>query len=398
MRTMPKLAHLTTSDISLVLLLGHQLQAYRDAGFDVTGISASGPWREGLAAQGIRHLTIPALRRSWAPVADARAFFNLVTLFRRERFHIVHTHNPKTGVIGRLAARLAGTPVVVNTVHGLYGTDGGATRRAMYLTLERLAAACSDFEFCQSREDLAMLRALRIADPDRSMYIGNGVDLSVFDPAAVDRGAVRASLGIEESTVVVGAVGRLVWEKGLRELFDAAERIRASRPAVQVLVIGPPDDGKPDAVSQATIADLEHRGVIRFLGLRHDVRDLYGAMDVYVLASYREGFPRSAVEAAAMGLPLVLTDIRGCREVVTDGQNGFLVPARDAGALAGALLRLIADPQMRRRFGEANRRKALEAFDERRIIEQIARVYHMLLAEKRGRTIDGLNQKSVGGR
>ena len=398
MRTMPKLAHLTTSDISLVLLLGHQLRAYRDAGFDVTGISASGPWREGLGAQGIRHLTIPALRRSWAPVADARAFFNLVTLFRRERFHIVHTHNPKTGVIGRLAARLAGTPVVVNTVHGLYGTDGGATRRTMYLTLERLAAACSDFEFCQSREDLDMLRALRIAAPDRSMYIGNGVDLSVFDPAAVDRAAIRASLGIEESTVVVGAVGRLVWEKGLRELFDAAERIRASRSAVQVLVIGPPDEGKPDAVSQATIADLERRGVTRFLGLRHDVRDLYGAMDVYVLASYREGFPRSAVEAAAMGLPLVLTDIRGCREVVTDGQNGFLVPARDAGALAGALLRLIADPQMRRRFGEANRRKALEAFDERRIIEQISRVYHMLLAEKRGRTIDGLNQKSVGGR
>jgi len=399
---MPKLAHVTTSDISLALLLGNQLRAYREAGFEPTGISAAGAWGADLQAQGIPHLEISALRRSWAPAADARAFYDLVRLFRRHRFDIVHTHNPKTGVLGRIAARVAGTPVVVNTVHGLYGTDGGAARRRMYLTMERIAAACSDYEFCQSREDLELLRALKIVSPDRSSYIGNGVDLTIFDPAAVDRRAVRTSLGIDDATVVVGAVGRLVWEKGLRELFEAAERIRADTPNVRFIAVGPRDEDKSDAVPQATLTELERRGIMQFLGLRRDVRDLYAAMDVFVLASYREGFPRSAVEAAAMRLPLVLTDIRGCREVVEVGQNGFLVPPRDVSSLEGALQRLIADAHMRQRFGDASRTKALDAFDERRIIGQILDVYRMLMAEKPGRVVSNghihIDQKSVDDR
>ncbi|MGQ0549342.1 MAG: glycosyltransferase family 4 protein [Armatimonadota bacterium] len=393
-----RLAHVTTSDISLALLLGHQLTAYQAAGFDVTGISGPGPWAAGLRARGIRHLVVPTLVRSWSPASDARAFADLLSLFRRERFDIVHTHNPKTGVFGRTAARLAGVPVVVNTVHGLYGVDRSGLRRTAYLAMERLAAACSDFEFCQSREDLDHLRALRIVRYDRSLHIGNGVDLAVFDPAAADRAAVRAALGIDDSTIVVGTVGRLVWEKGLREVFQTAERLRATRPNVRFLIVGPQDADKADAVPHDVIADLEGRGVIRFLGLRHDVRDLYRAMDIFVLASYREGMPRSAVEAAAMGLPMVLTDIRGCREVLTDGAGGFLVPPRDAPALEAAVRRLIDDAPLRRRCGEVNRQKALESFDERRIARQILEVYRRLLADKHGHAIDDLSQESVTGR
>ncbi len=392
------LAHVTTSDISLALLLGHQLTAYRAAGFDVTGISGPGPWVAGLQARGIRHLVVPSLVRSWSPASDARAFADLFRLFRRERFDIVHTHNPKTGVFGRIAARLAGVPVVVNTVHGLYGVDRRGARRTVFLTMERLAAACSDFEFCQSREDLEHLRALRIVRPDRSLHIGNGVDLTVFDPAAADRAAVRAALGIEDSAIVVGTVGRLVWEKGLREVFQAAEALRTERPNVQFLIVGPTDADKADAVPADVIADLEQRGVIRFLGLRHDVRDLYRAMDIFVLASYREGLPRSAVEAAAMALPMVLTDIRGCREVINDGEGGFLAPPRAAAALQTALRRLIDDAPARKRFGEANRKKAVDAFDERRIASQILETYRRLLTEKHGHAIDGLNQESLTGR
>jgi glycosyltransferase involved in cell wall biosynthesis len=393
-----RLAHLTTSDISLALLLGHQLKAFQAAGFEVTGISADGSWSRALEADGIRHIAVPSLSRSWAPLSDARAFADLVGIFRRRRFDIVHTHNPKTGVLGRIAARFAGTPVVVNTVHGLYGTDGGTARRAVYLGLERMAAACSDFEFCQSREDLEALRELHIIRPERSMFIGNGVDLTAFDPAAVDRAAARKALGVDDATIVVGAVGRLVWEKGLAELFAAAERVRASRPNVQFVVIGPPDDGKVDAVPREVTADLERRGVVRFLGLRTDMRDLYRAMDIFVLASYREGFPRSAVEAAAMGLPLILTDIRGCREVVTDGHNGVLIPPRDAAALEAAVRSLIDRPAVRRQFAEVNRELARTTFDERRIITQVLEVYRTLLAEKHGRAIDGLGQEGLSGR
>jgi glycosyltransferase involved in cell wall biosynthesis len=395
---MAKLAHLTTSDISLSLLLGHQIRAYLEAGYDVTGISAAGPWAEQLARQGVRHIALPRLRRTWAPADDLRAFAALVRIFRRGRYDIVHTHNPKTGVLGRIAARLAGVPVVVNTVHGLYGTDGAAPRRALFLGLERLAARCSDFEFCQSGEDLDLLRRLRIIRPDRSMFIGNGVDLTVFDPAAVDRAAIRAQLGVDDQTLVVGAVGRLVWEKGYREFFDAAERIRATHPRVRFIAVGPFDDDKSDAVMPTVADDLERRGIVRFLGLRRDMPAMYRAMDLFVLPSHREGFPRSAVEAAAMGLPLVLTNIRGCREVVTDGRNGLLVPPRDAGALEAAVRRIIADPGTRRAFGEANRRLAQAQFDERRIIASILDTYRRLLAEKGGRVVDSLDPESFPSR
>jgi glycosyltransferase involved in cell wall biosynthesis len=382
-----KLAHLTTSDISLALLLGDQLRAYRDAGYEVTGISAPGPWVATLARDGITHIPLPILRRTWAPLADLRACVALAGLFRRHRFDIVHTHNPKTGVLGRVAARLAGTPVVVNTVHGLYGTDGHALRRLAYLGLERLAAACSDFEFCQSREDLETLRRMRIVRPGRAMFIGNGVDLRAFDPTVVDRGRARAAHGLDAGTVVVGTVGRLVWEKGYREFFAAAERVRALRPHVQFVAIGPHEDGKPDSIPRSVTNDLERRGVVRFLGLRTEMPELYRMMDVFALASYREGFPRCGVEAAAMGLPLVMTDIRGCREIVADGHNGFLVAPRDPGALETALLRLIDAPTLRHQFGAVNRQRALEEFDERRIVGQILGVYHRLLVEKKGRTV-----------
>jgi glycosyltransferase involved in cell wall biosynthesis len=393
-----KLAHITTSDISLALLLGHQIHAYREAGFDVTGISAPGPWAETLVKEGVVHLPLPSLSRTWAPVSDLRAGAALVRLLRTHRFDIVHTHNPKTGVLGRVAARLAGVPVVVNTVHGLYGIDGGRARRAVFLGLERLAAACSDFEFCQSAEDLELLRRLRIVRTDRSQFIGNGVDLRRFDPDAVDRAAARAALGFDDRALVVGTVGRLVWEKGYREFFAAAEAVRGGQPDAQFVVIGPHDDTKGDVVPREVTEDLERRGVVRFLGLRDDMPALYRAMDLFVLASYREGFPRSAVEAAAMGLPMVLTDIRGCREVVTDGHNGRLVPARDAGALAAAILRLAGDAALRRRFGAANRERAVTHFDENRIIGQVLDVYRRLLAQKRRSVVDGFDKEGYPSR
>lgn len=384
-----RLAHLTTSDMSLALLLGHQLRAYRNAGFEVTGISAPGPWSEALVREGVPHIPLPSLSRAWAPVSDMRTCLALVQLFRANRFEIVHTHNPKTGVFGRIAARLAGVPVVVNTVHGLYGIGGGRIRRAMFLGMERLAAARSDFEFCQSNEDLELLRRLRIIRPDRSQFIGNGVDLERFNPDAVDRAAARAALGLDDSTLVVGTVGRLVWEKGYREFFAAAEHVRSQRPAVQFVVVGPHDEVTGDGVARGLIEEMDRRGVIRFLGLRDDMPVVYRAMDLFVLASHREGFPRSAVEAAAMGLPMILTDIRGCREVVTDWHNGFLVPTRDPRALAATILRLADDAALRSRFGAANLEIARLRFDERRIIGQIIEVYRCLLTEKRRRVGDG---------
>jgi glycosyltransferase involved in cell wall biosynthesis len=377
------LVHITTVDLSLRFLLRGQLRAFREHGFRVVGISAPGPWVAELEQEGLVHVAVPALRRRWAPAADVRALTDLFLALRRLRPDIVHTHTPKAGVLGRLAARLAGVPVVVNTVHGFY-TGEGALRRGLGLWAERLAARCSDFEFCQSREDLETLTRMGVIRPERSAYLGNGVDLRTFDPNAVHRASVRERLGIAHDAVVIGTVGRLVWEKGYREFFAMAQRLADKKPAPVVLAVGPVETAKADAVPASLVEDLGRRGVVRFLGMRTDMPGLYAAMDVFVLASHREGFPRSAIEAAAMGLPLVLTDIRGCREVVRDGVNGFLVPPGDSAALAACVEQLAGDPSLRARFGQESRRRAVAEFDEQRVIETTLAVYGRLLRERSG--------------
>ena len=173
-------------------------------------------------------------------------------------------------------------------------------------------------------------------------------------------------------------VGRLVWEKGYREVFAAATRLRARAPSARVVVVGPVDPEKRDALDRGRRRRGPRAGVT-FLGMRDDVEDLYAGMDLYVLASHREGFPRSAMEAAAMGLPVVATDIRGCRQVVDDGTTGRLVPVRDAGALTDAIADLVADPDARRAMGTAARRKARREFDQRRVIDLTLEVYSALL-------------------
>ncbi|MDR7457091.1 MAG: glycosyltransferase, partial [Armatimonadota bacterium] len=255
------------------------------------------------------------------------------------------------------------------------------------LTIERLGARWGDFEFSQSREDLETLRRAGVVSPQRSAYLGNGVDLVAFDPERVDARAARAALGIDPGAVVVGMVGRLVWEKGYREFFAAAEALRRDHPPVVCLAVGPHEPGKGDAVPVEVTHDLEARGVVRFLGMRTDMPELYAAMDVFVLPSYREGFPRAAVEAAAMGRPLVLSDIRGCREVVAEGRNGFLVPLRQVEPLLDRIRRLVSDPALRRVLGAESRRRAEQEFDERRVIATTLDVYRRLLEEKRGVTI-----------
>lgn len=379
-----RLAHITTVDLSLRFLLRNQLQAFRGAGFEVLGVSAPGPWISELRQDGVEHVAVPSLERRWAPLADLRAFAALVGLLRRLRPTIVHTHTPKAGVLGRIAARLAGVPIVVNTVHGMYGIDGSPVRQRFFLLLERIAARCSDFEFCQNREDLDVLRRLGIVGPERSAYLGNGVNLNRFDPARVDGRQARARLGIPPGAVVVGTVGRLVWEKGYREFFAMAEALKRDDPGVVVIAIGPQEMGKRDAVPSEILEDLTRRGVVRFLGMQTEMPELYAVMDVFVLPSYREGFSRSAIEAAAMARPLVLTDVRGCREVVDEGRNGFLVPPRSVDVLLDRVRRLVRDPALRERFGRESRRRALTEFDERRVVETTLSVYRRLLVEKHG--------------
>ncbi|HTU37558.1 MAG TPA: glycosyltransferase family 4 protein [Acidimicrobiales bacterium] len=381
-----RIVHLTTTDISLGLLLGRQLQAFGAAGMEVIGASAPGPWSGDLAAWGVRHEPVRHATRSMSVRDDALALPELVRLFRRLRPDIVHTHNPKPGVYGRAAARLAGVPVVVNTVHGLYATrDDPFARRALVYGVERTMSLCSQAELVQNPEDVATLE--RIGVPRRKLVLlGNGIDLGRFRARPADAAKARVAMGLPETGTVVGVVGRLVWEKGFAELFDAAARLRRTRPDLWIAVIGPVDHAKESALRQKDLDDAQARGNIVFLGERRDVEDLYPGFDLFVLPSHREGFPRAAMEAAACGIPVVATDIRGCRQVVDHGHTGLLVPARDGAALAGAIEELAADPGRRRDMSAAARARAETEFDDQRVVRTTLDTYRRLLSRADGST------------
>jgi glycosyltransferase involved in cell wall biosynthesis len=376
----PVLVHLTTVDMSLVLLLLPQLVAFRDAGYDVVGVSAAGEYVGELERHGIRHVALPRSTRAFDPRADLGTARDFARLCRTLRPDIVHTHNPKPGIYGRIGARIAGVPVVVNTVHGLYAQPGDPLhKRTVVYGLERVASAFSNAELVQNPEDLPVLRRLGV--PQRKLHVlGNGVDLSRFEPSLhrAARGQVRAQLGIGDDDVVVGLVGRLVREKGYEEVFEAARVVMAAHPRVRFMVVGPDEPDKRDAMTSDELVEAAAAGVI-MLGSRHDVERLYAAMDLYVLASHREGFPRSAMEAAAMGLPIIATDIRGCRQVVDDGLTGRLIPVADSRALARAIMVLAADGARRRDMGLAARAKAVAEFDDRRQVAITLSVYDELL-------------------
>ena len=391
-----RVAHLTTVDLTLRFLLIEQLRRLRDEGLEVTGISAPGDWGESLREEGIAFVPWANATRAWDPVSDARAFGELVAILRRGRYDIVHTHNPKPGLMGRLAARLAGVPVVVNTVHGFYATkDDALTRRVPFMALEWVAARFSDAELYQSGEDMVWARRLRIAPPRRQYYLGNGTDLSEFGPDAVEPArlsALREELGLAPDALVVGMVGRLVREKGYREFFRAARAIRKHHPDVAFLAIGPSDPDKGDAISEAERAAASPDVV--FAGFRPDVRDLLGLMDVFVLPSWREGMPRSAIEAAAMGRAMVLSDIRGCREVARHDVEALLVPPRDEGALTAAIKRLVEEPELRARLSRAARDRAEAQLDVSAVADRVVDVYRAVLprrsSPRRRLDLDGL--------
>jgi glycosyltransferase involved in cell wall biosynthesis len=378
-----RLIHVTTTDMSLAWLLGPQLRAFAAEGMEVIGMSAPGPFVSELEGWGIRHVALRHATRAVAVRHDVAALPELRRQFRRLRPDIVHTHNPKPGLYGRVAARLARVPHVVNTIHGLYAVpEDSLARRTVVYGLERVAAACSDAELLQNVEDVDVLRRLGV--PARKLTVlGNGVDLARFHPhhhpAAVSH--ARTELCLRSDAMVIGVIGRLVWEKGFRELFEAARRMATTDPDVTFVVVGPRDDSKGDALTEQDIAAAEAPGNVVFAGHRDDVEALYPGFDLYVLPSYREGFPRSAMEAAACGLPIVATDIRGCRQVVDDGVTGLLVPPHDTDALTAALTELVRDQPRSAAMGVAARMKAEAEFDDREVVRRTLDVYRRLVAD-----------------
>jgi glycosyltransferase involved in cell wall biosynthesis len=375
-----KVLHLTTVDMSLELLLAPILDDAIRRGYEVVGVSAAGPFVPRIEQRGVRHVPLRSSTRRFDLLADIRTAVEFWKILRAERPDVLHTHNPKPGLYGRVLGRLARVPVIVNTVHGLYASpDDRLAKRALVYAAEFVGGHCSHGELVHNPEDLELMTRLHLA-PRRNLHrLGSGIDVDRFStPDPIRSLTLRAEWGVSDSDVLVGTVGRLVAEKGIPELLKAVEGLQGAR----LVVVGGPDPDKPDAVPASVIDAARRNGVI-FAGFRSDMAEVYGALDIFVLASHREGFPLSGMEAAAAGLPIVTTDIRGCRQVVTDGVNGLLVPVRSPERLRGALGTLVGDPGLRKRLGAASRLRAVEEFDQRAVV---ARVFHCYeeVAERRG--------------
>lgn len=362
-----KVAHLCTVDLSLRYLLLAQIDAALARGDEVVGISAAGPDVEFLEARGMRHVALRASTRSMDLFADLRAARELFAVLRAERPDVLHTHNPKPGVYGRIVGRIARVPMIVHTTHGLYATDDDPLpKRVVVYALEAIASRFSHIELVQNPEDLALMSRLRLAPRRKLRLLGNGVDLSRFrPPVPAERAAARAELGLDDDDVVVGTVARLVAEKGVPELIAAMEQLGAP---FRLLLVGPHDPEKADALPEELLERARARGGV-LTGHRTDTEALYRAMDVFCLPSHREGFPRAAMEAAASGLPVVATNIRGCRQVVDEPATGRLVPVGDVAALAAAIRSVVG-------IGAAAPRSRAEThFDEARVVERVLAAY-----------------------
>ncbi len=383
-----KVAHITTIDLSLRYLLLNQLCSLRQAGYAVTGISTPGPDVPAIEAAGIRHFPVP-MTRNFTPLADLVSLWRLYRVMRRERFDIVHTHTPKPGLLGQLAARMAGVPIVVNTLHGFYFHEHmHPVRRSFYIALEKIAALCSDVILSQNHEDIQAALHEGICPAGKIKHLGNGIDLRQFDPAnivAEDTVRKRAELNLPAGAQVVGFVGRLAARrKGFLDFLKAGQRIAATQSNVYFLIVGDSDAGKPDAVEPSAAQDYGLQERCRFLGHRpnNELPALYALMDVLVLPSLFEGVPRVLMEASAMRVPLIASRVKGNREIVDHGRNGLLVPLGDVQALALAIIEILGDREKARTMGEEGRRLAVERFDERLVFEKVRAEYGRLLREK----------------
>jgi len=349
----------------------------REKGYDVIFVCPSGDYVAKLRGAGFHVLNWHVRRRSLNPFREGWAIIHLAYLYWKEGPDIVNHFTIKPNLYGSIAALISGVPKVLNAFTGLGFVFSGALRarliRAGVLPLlRRVLHRGRSLTIFQTATDRALFLDLGLVAPERSSVIaGSGVSTELFMPHTFGN---RLS---KEPVVLLAA--RLLLDKGVHEFVKAAETLQLSGIKAQFWIAGEPDRGNPASVSDEMVEIWRRQGFVQCLGHRDNMPDLLRQADIAVLpTSYQEGVPRFLLEAAATGLPLVATDIEGCRMVVRDGINGFLVSPQDVKALAQAIAKLLLDPALRARMGHASREIAVTEFDERHIIGQYLELYRGL--------------------
>ncbi len=356
-----KILEIVNVDFSLVHFLLPLMRALRTRGHEVVGVCAEGRLLEGPRAEGFR-IETPPLARNLDPRDQWRAYRAIRALIAREKPDLVHGHGPIAGLLARVAARAEGVPRIATTCHGfLFNQPGPWWRRTLALGLERATGRIAQTYICVSEAEAADARRLGIHP--RAVAVLNGRDPGRFRPDPAARAALRAELGAMETDCVILSVGRLVADKGLRELLSAME----ATPENAVLwVVGErlASDRGPDLEPALARAAARLGRRFRRLGYRADVARVMAAADVFCLPSYTEAMPMTVIEAMHCGLPVVGSAVGGLLEQVVEGETGLLVPRMNPVPLAAALSRLAADPDLRARMGVAGRVRAADRFDE----------------------------------
>jgi len=365
-----------------------QLRFMKDRGFDVTLISAPGWELDEIANQeGVRAIAMPMLREP-APFRDGVALTRLTALLRRLSPQIVHCGTPKACLLGGLAARLAGVPARVMTLHGMR-TDGLAGRKqSLMLMLERLSCRSAQRIYCVGESLRARAVELQLAPQSKLRVLGhgtaNGIDVERFSrtESLLQRSeALREKFNVPTDAPVIGFVGRLVRDKGVGELVTAFGELKRDFPNVRLLVVGPLEsyDGLDPELRSRITTDPQ----IIHTGFLEETAAAYPLMSVLALPTYREGFPYVPMEAAAMELPVVATRVTGCVDAVIDGETGTLVPPRDAATLATAIAAYLKDSALCRRHGLAGRARVQRDFRPEPIWQLLYEEYMDLLGASR---------------
>lgn len=368
-----RILQLCAVDFTAYHMLRPLLRRCRAEGWDVEFSCSDGPYASLMRDEGFVHRAIP-MSRSPSPLVQLRAALALARSLRSAPPDLIHTHTPAGGLVGRLAAVIAGwRGPIVHTFHGLPFQPGrlGLTERA-FLLVERALARRTALFLSQARGDALRAVDLGIARDGKTVVIGNGTDVRRFAPDQAGRERIRAELGLSDKAIAVLCVARLVREKGVLELADAALRL-AGRSELHFLVVG---EALPSDRTGVTALLDAHPVVValgdrwRRLGSRADVDEVMRGSDLFVLPTYREGLPRSVIEAMASGLPVIASDIPACRELVRPGETGLLVAVRDAPALARAIATLLDDAALRTAMSARARQIAVGEHDEDRIVER----------------------------
>lgn len=332
-------------------------------------------------SRGVRPIVIPEIvgQASIKP-RDVKALVKLYRLIRHERPHIVHTHTAKAGFLGRLAARLAGVPVVVHTYHGhvLHGYYG-PLKTWLLRRMEQALAHLTDRIVAVSEQIKRDLVAYGVAPPEKIAVIPLGFDLSPFVRAQSHRGEFRRELGLNGSVRLVGIVGRIFPIKNHRLFLEAAAQVAAQEPATHFVIVG---DGLLRAEMEHYARALGIADRVIFTGWRRDLPRIYADLDVLVVSSDNEGTPVSAIEAMASGCPVVATRVGGLPDLITEGETGYLVPPRDAEKLALAIIEVLQSPEKARLMGGKARDFAHSRFNLQRLIMDMEMLYSNLLQQK----------------